>query len=222
MNLPATLFTSDWLWLFDLLFAGFLYRALKFADWRYLLDNQIMTNALVGLVIGAFVFWQFNAGIRPGFNFHILGATLFVLMFGWQIASATLTLVMLASFYRADTDWIALGINGLLMIAIPVLFTEWLLRFSQRNLPKNLFFYVLWNGFVCAGLAIVLNVATTTILLLLLSHYSWAEVQRHYLVAAPIIVLTEAFMTGMLITAFTVFQPEAVKSFSDAEYLDGK
>jgi uncharacterized membrane protein len=222
VNLPATLFTSDWLWLFDLLFAGFLYRALKFADWRYLLDNQIMTNALVGLVIGAFVFWQFNAGIRPGFNFHILGATLFVLMFGWQIASATLTLVMLASFYRADTDWIALGINGLLMIAIPVLFTEWLLRFSQRNLPKNLFFYVLWNGFVCAGLAIVLNVATTTILLLLLSHYSWAEVQRHYLVAAPIIVLTEAFMTGMLITAFTVFQPEAVKSFSDAEYLDGK
>ncbi|MDD2929479.1 MAG: energy-coupling factor ABC transporter permease, partial [Sideroxydans sp.] len=152
----------------------------------------------------------------------ILGATLFVLMFGWQIAVTSLTLVMMASFFRADADWVALGVNGLLMIAIPVLFTEWLLRFSRKNLPKNLFFYVLWNGFICAGLAIVLNVATTTLLLLLLSHYSWAEIQRHYLVAAPIIMLTEAFMTGMLITAFTVFQPEAVKNFSDAEYLDGK
>lgn len=222
MNLPATLFTSDWLWLFDLLFAVFLYRTLNKADWRKLLDNQIMTNALVGLVIGAFVFWQFNAGIRPGFNFHILGATLFVLMFGWQIATASLTLIMLASFFKTGADWVALGINGLLMIAIPVLFTEWLLRFSQRNLPKNLFFYVLWNGFLCAGLSIVLNVAATSVLLLLLSHYSWGEIEHHYLVAAPIIMLTEAFMTGMLITAFTVFQPEAVMNFSDAEYLDGK
>lgn len=222
MNLPATLFRADWLWLFNLLFAAFLYRALSAADWRKLLDNQTMTHALVGLVIGAFVFWQFNAGIRPGFNFHILGATLFVLMFGWQIAVATLTLVMLASFFKAGADWVALGINGLLMIAIPALFTEWLLRFSQQNLPKNLFFYVLWNGFICAGLAIVLNVAATSLLLLLLSQYSWAEIQRHYLIAAPIIMLTEAFMTGMLITAFTVFQPEAVASFSDAEYLDGK
>jgi uncharacterized membrane protein len=222
VNLPAALFTNDWLWLFDLLFAAFLYPAIKSADWRQLLDNQIMTNALVGLVIGAFVFWQFNAGIRPGFNFHILGATLFVLMFGWQIAVASLTLVMAASFFRADADWIAFGLNGLLMIAIPVLFTEWLLRFSQQNLPKNLFFYVLWNGFICAGLSIVLNVAATSLLLLLLSHYTWSEIQHHYLIAAPIIMLAEAFMTGMLITAFTVFQPEAVKNFSDAEYLDGK
>lgn len=222
MNLPATLLTSDWLWLFNLLFAYFLYRALNTAEWKSLLDNRIMTNAWVGLVIGAFIFWQFNAGIRPGFNFHILGATLFVLMFGWQLASATLTMVMLASFYRTGADWVALGVNGLLMIVIPVLFTEWLLRFSQRNLPKNLFFYVLWNGFVCGGLSIVLNVAATTLLLLLLSHYTWSEIKYHYLVAAPIIMLTEAFMTGMLITAFTVFQPEAVKNFSDAEYLDGK
>ncbi len=222
MNLPATLFGSNWLWLFDLLFATFIYLALSKADWRKLLDNQTMTNALVGLAIGAFVFWQFNAGIRPGFNFHILGATLFVLMFGWRIASAILTLIMLISFFEDGADFVALGINGLLMIAIPVLFTEWLLRFSQRNLPKNLFFYVLWNGFLCAGLAIVLNVTATTLLLLLLSHYTWPEVQHHYLIAAPIIMLTEAFMTGMLITAFTVFQPEAVESFSDAEYLDGK
>jgi uncharacterized membrane protein len=222
VNLPATLFNIEWLWLFDLLFAVFLYQALSKADWRKLLDNKTMTNALVGLVIGAFVFWQFNAGIRPGFNFHILGATLFVLMFGWRIAVATLTLIMLVSFFKAGSDWIALGINGLLMIAIPALFTEWLLRFSQQNLPKNLFFYVLWNGFICAGLSIVLNVAATTLLLLLLTHYTWAEVQHHYLIAAPIIMLTEAFMTGMLITSFTVFQPESVESFSDAEYLDGK
>ncbi|GAB4122860.1 MAG: hypothetical protein Fur0026_14810 [Sideroxydans sp.] len=222
MNLPAILIGSDWLWLANLGFGYALFRALRSAPWRQVLNNGQMVNALVALTIGAFMFWQFSAGIRPGFNFHILGSTLFVLLFGWQVATAAITLVMAATWFRMDLDWVALGLNGLLMIAIPVLFSEWLLRFSQRNLPKNLFLFVLWNGFVCAGLTILLNVVATTLLLLALSPYSWGEIQHHYLIAAPIILLTEAFMTGMLITAFTVFQPEAVLNFNDQEYLDGK
>jgi uncharacterized membrane protein len=125
------------LWLANLLFASFLYRALRTAPWHALLVNTVMVNALVALSIGAFVFWQLNAGFRPGFNFHILGATLFVLMFGWQVASASITLVMVASLFRGDTGWLALGLNGLMMISIPVLFSEGLLRFSRRYLPKN-------------------------------------------------------------------------------------
>ena len=222
MNLPAALIGSDWLWLANLGFIYFLLRAVRSAPWHTVLANRQMVNALVALTIGAFIFWQFNAGIRPGFNFHILGATLFVLLFGWQVAAAAITLVMAATWFRMELDWLALGLNGVLMIALPALFSEWLLRFSRRNLPKNLFLFVLWNGFVCAGLAVLLNVIATTLLLLALSHYTWDEIARHYLIFSPVIVLTEAFMTGMLITAFTVFQPEAVLNFSDAEYLDGK
>ncbi len=222
MNLPASLFTEDWLWLANAVFAFYLYRAIIGAPWRKLLDNGVMVNALVGLTIGAFVFWQFNAGFRPGFNFHVLGSTLFLLMFGWQIASVSITLVMIATWIRADTGLITLGVNGLLMIAIPVLFSDWLLRFSKRNLPKNLFLFVLLDGFVCAALGIMLNVLATTLLLVLSSHYTWIQIQHYYLVATPIIMLTEAFTTGMMITAFTVFQPQAVMSFSDEEYINGK
>jgi uncharacterized membrane protein len=222
VNLPASLFTEDWLWLTNFIFAFFLYRAVISAPWRKLLDNGIMVNALVGLLAGTFVFWQFNAGIRPGFNFHILGSTLFMLMFGWQIAAVSIMLVMLATWIRADAGLVTLGVNGLLMIAIPVLFSEWLLRFSKRNLPKNLFLFVLLNGFACGALGIMLNVLATTLLLLGLSHYTWGEIQHHYLVATPIIMLTEAFVTGMMITAFTVFQPQAVMNFSDEEYINGK
>lgn len=222
MNLPAQLFASDWLWLANFVFGLILYRAVRYAPWRSLLDNGIMVNALVGLLFGAFIFWQFNAGIRPGFNFHILGSTLFMLMFGWQIATVSITLVMLATWLRADIGLITLGINGLLMIVLPVLFSDWLLRFSKRYLPKNLFLFVLWNGFFCSMLSIVLNVIATTVLLLLLSHYTWGEIQHHYLVATPIIMLTEGFVTGMMITAFVVFQPQAVMNFNDEEYLAGK
>ena len=222
MNLPASLFASDWLWLGNLIFLVLLARALRFARWRELFANNIRFNALVGLLFGISVLWQLSAGIRPGFNFHLVGATLFLLMFGWPIALITLALVMLGTWIYADMDLITLGINGLLMLAIPMLFSEWLLRVSQRNLPKNLFLFVLLNGFACAGFAMMLMVAATTLVLLALSHYTWPEIQYHYLIPAPILIFAEAFATGAMITAFTVSQPEAVKNFSEKDYLTGK
>jgi uncharacterized membrane protein len=222
VNLPAQLFSSDLLWLADGIFAYILYRAATRAPWREVLNNATMVNALVGLTIGAFFFWQMNAGIRPGINFHILGSTLFMLMFGSHVATIAISVVMLATWLRADAALITLGLNGLLMISLPVIFSEWLLRFSKRNLPKNLFLFVLWNGFACGAFSIIMNVTATTLLLLLFTHYTWPQIQYHYLIPAPIITFAEAFTTGMLITAFTVFQPDAVMNFSDEEYINGK
>ena len=222
MNLPAQLFASDWLLLTNLLFSYFLFVAVRRAPWQTLLGNPSMINALVGLVFGVFLLWQFNAGIRPGFNFHILGSTLFVLMFGWQIATVVLSLVMLATWLRMGFNPASLGLNGLTMIALPVMFTHGLLRFSKRKLPKNLFLFVLLNGFACAAFGIVLIMLTTSVVLLGLSHYTWAQIQYHLLIPAPIIMFAEAFSTGMLTTAFTVSQPNAMMNFSEEEYLTGK
>jgi len=222
MNLPSQLFPNDWLWLSNLIFALLLGRAFWRADWRDLLGNATRINALVALTIGAFVFWQMNAGFRPGLNHHILGTTLFVLMFGWQVAIVAITAVMMATWVRMDMAFESIGINGLTMIIVPALFSEWVLHLSRRHLPKNLFLYVLGNGFLCSAIAILLTVLLGTALLLALGPYSWKMLQYSYLVAAPIIMLAEAFMTGVLITAFTVFQPQAVLNFSDEEYLVGK
>jgi uncharacterized membrane protein len=222
VNLTARLFSGEFLWLTNLVFAVFFYRSARLAPWRSFLDNAVMVNALVALVFGAFMLWQLNAGFRPGFHFHILGSTLFLLMFGRHIATVSIALVMFASWLRTDLEFVALGLNGLLMIVIPVMFSDWLLYFSKRYLPKNLFLFVLWNGFFCGGLSILLNTVVTTLLLLFLTDYSWTKIQHYYLVASPILMLTEAFVTGMMITAFTVFQPDAVMNFSDEEYINGK
>lgn len=222
MNLPAQLFPSDWLWLGNLIYAVLLVRTIWFAPWRDLLANAARTNALVALTMGAFFLWQLNAGFRPGFNHHILGATLFVLMFGWQIAIAAISLIMFATWIRMGITPVSLGINGLVMIAIPVFFSEWVLRVSRKRFPKNLFLYVLGNGFLCGGAAMLLTVAAATLLMVALTPHTWQSIQHNYLIAAPIIMLTEAFTTGMMITAFTVFKPEAVLNFSDEEYINGK
>lgn len=222
MNLPAQLFTHDSLWLANLLFFIVLLQAVKRVEWRELFDNGIRTNALIALLIFTPVFWHLNAGIRPGFNFHLIGSTLFLLMFGWPIALIALTLVMFGTWLHMGMNLASLGINGLTMLAVPILFGETLLRFSQRNLPKNFFIFVLLNGFACAGLATIMMIAATTILLLGFSHYTWSEIQYHYFIPAPIIIFAESFATGAFITAFTVSQPEAVKNFSVADYLTGK
>ena len=222
MNLPAQFFASDLLWLTNVIFALLAFRSAWYAPWRSLLDNSARINALVGLLLGTFVFWQLNAGVRPGFNFHLIGATLFVLMFGWRIALVALSLVMFTSWIRSDLSYVALGLNGLLMIAIPVLFSELIMRITRKYLPKNFFMFVLVNGFVCGALAMILVVAAATFLLTALSPYTWQEVQHNYLVATPIIVFAEAFTTGAFITAFTVAQPEAVFNFSEKDYLEGK
>ena len=108
------------------------------------------------------------------------------------------------------------------MLAVPMLFTETLLRISQRYLPKNFFLFVLLNGFFCAALATILMIAATSLALLGLTHYTWPQIQYHYLIPAQILVFAEAFATGAVITAFAVAQPEAVMNFSIDDYLTGK
>jgi uncharacterized membrane protein len=222
MNLPASLFTSDVLWLCNVGFAYALFRAFQYAPWRETWANSTRTNALVGLMFCTPVFWILNAGIHPGFNFHLIGSTLFLLMFGWPIGFIMLALIMLGVWIYTGQDLVTLGINGLLMLGVPMLFTEWVLRLTQRHWPKNFFLFVLWNGFACAAFATTLMMAVITLLLLVLSHYTWAEIQYHYFIPAPILIFAEAFATGAVITGFAVAQPEAVKNFSVEDYLTGK
>lgn len=222
MNLPAQLFANDWLLLANAAFALLLLRAARLAPWRALLNNTGTMNALIGLLFCTPVFWHLNAGIHAGFNFHLIGSTLFLLMFGWPVALIALTIVMLVTWLYSGMELITLGINGLLMLAVPMLFAEGLLRFARRNLPKNFFLFVLLNGFACAALATILMMAATSLVLLGLTHYTWPQIQYHYLIPAPILIFAESFATGAVLTAFTVSQPEAVVNFSVEDYLTGK
>lgn len=218
MNLPAQFFPGELLWLTNIFFIFLLGRACWFAPWRGLIDNAARVNALVGLTFAMLMLWQFSAGTRPGLYHHMLGATLFVLMFGWRIAFSILSLILLASMLRIHMDMNSFGINGLVMIAIPVLFSELALRMSQSYLPRNFFLFVLGNGFLCSAVAMTLTILAATLLLVIFSTYKWSFLQYSYLPAAPIIIYCEAFATGALITAFTVSQPDAVFNFDAATY----
>jgi uncharacterized membrane protein len=222
VNLTAHLFPPELLWLANAIFAVMLGKACWYAPWRSLLDNAARVNALVGLLFVTGVFWQLSAGVRPGFHHHLLGATLFLLMFGWRIALLALSLILLATWTYAKADMATLGVNGLVMIAVPVFFSEWVLRLSRRYLPKTFSYFTLWNGFFCAGLAMLMTILCASGLMVLFSQYTWASVQHNYLVAAPIIMFAESFATGAVVTGFVIGSPEAIFNFEVDEYLTGK
>lgn len=222
MNIPAQFFSRDWLALANILFGWLVFSAVRGADWKKTLVSFAHTNALVLLTLGAFAFWQLNAGVRPGHNFHVLGATLFTLIFGWRIGLLLLTGVMAATWAVKGLDWIALGMNGLLMLGGPILFTLMVLALARRYLPKNFFVFVLGNGFFCAGISTAIMSTTGGILLFLLSHYTWTQIEYFYLAAMPIMAFEEAILTGFVLTSFTVSLPEVVYHFSYEEYLAGK
>lgn len=222
MNLPAQLFPENLLWLANFLFAFVLGRAVWYAPWKKLLGNSTRVNAMVAVTLGTFFIWQMQAGIRPGLNHHLLGATLFVLLFGWEIAIFLMTLVLSATLWRAGLDFFALGLNGLLTIVLPVWFTQTVLRLSQQHLPKTFFLFVLGNGFLCGVLTMLLTVLSIAVTLAFFTHYSWDYLQHRYLAFTPAMIFGEGFVTGALMTAFTLFQPEAVYNFDEDSYMSGK
>ncbi|QEP44001.1 hypothetical protein D5085_13265 [Ectothiorhodospiraceae bacterium BW-2] len=221
MNLDANLFSMAVAIGGYLLYGAVLLASLFTAPWHKVrslenLNILLLSTALLSVV------WQLKIGLHPSLGFHLLGATLFTLMFGWQFALMALTLILLVTFGVSDMLWPALGWSGLISVIIPILFSYTLLKVAQSHLPHNFFIYVLLNGFLCGGLSLLLAVGSTASLLLLTESYSWEFLSTKYLPFLPMMMLVEGFFSGMLITSLVIFRPEWVSTFDDRRYLYGK
>lgn len=221
MNIPADLLSSSIYWLAHLIYGVLLVWALWTAPW-YKLREQENLHIFLAATVGLLFIWMLKAGIHPGMTFHLLGATLLMLMFGWQFALFSISLVLLAQAIYGNIDFFAYSLNILLMGALPILFSFWVLRLSRQYLPKHFFIYTLFNAFFCAALSMVLTIGTATLLLLCCSDYTLDELVRRYLSFAPMMIFAEGFFTGMLATALVLFRPEWIGSFDDRQYLNGK
>jgi len=221
MNFPATLFPESLYWGADLLYLLLMAWALYSAPW-HMLRNKENLNVLLGAAVALMVLWSLKAGIHPGMSFHLLGATLLMLMFGWQFALMALTLVLFGQGLYGNIEWFSFSLNALLMAAGPVLFSFTVYRLSQYYLPKQFFVYTLFNAYFCGALTMALLVATSSTLLYCCGGYSWDDIYHRYLPFAPMMIFAEAFFTGMLATSMVLFRPEWIGSFDDRRYLKGK
>jgi len=197
-----------------------IYHNARAADWKRLNAPGAFSAWCFSIIVLPML-WRFSVPVDGGgAALHLAGMPIFVLMFGRRLAMTGISLSVLAYTLVFDGAWANIGINLILLAIVPAYCGDAVMRATERFLPHHLFVYLLGNGFfgsllmrVTAGLMSLgayqslaatapLGIDTVAYMLLL----SWGE----------------AFLTGFLLTIFTVYRPEWVLTFDDKVYLAGK
>lgn len=221
MNLPDHLLPSPWLWAGHALFALVLLWAIRSAAWSRLKDSAQL-NVWLGACVALMVLWSVKTGIKPGLNFHLLGATAFALMFGPQLAIIGLAIVLAAVTLNGMGGWDAFSLNALVMDVLPVLTSYGVYRLVDGKLPNHLFVYIFANAFLGAALAMGVTGVAATLLLELSGAYPADYLYREYLPYFILMGWSEAMSTGMAMTLMVIYRPHWVCSFDDSRYLKNK
>jgi uncharacterized membrane protein len=219
MDIPADLLPVSSLWLGAFLYVILLAIAGITAPWVKILDKE-GSNIFFGAVAVVAVVWVLRAGIEPGHNYHLLGATALFLMFGWQFALVAVSLVLLITTWQGPAGWETFAVNALVMGAVPVLASLVMLYVCQRWLPHNFFIYIFINAFLAGALSMLLcGIAASAVLALTVADSTPAG---SYLQVIPLLMFGEAFLNGMVMILLVAYKPRWVATFHDHWYLDGK
>lgn len=196
-----------------------LYGELRNAQWKRLSQPGAF-SAWCFAVIALPLLWGFNVPVAQGLTLHLFGVPIFIWMFGRRLAMAGVALSVVAYTGMHAGLWGNLGINLLLLALVPAYCGDAVMRATGRFLPKNIFIYLLGNGFfgTLAVLAVSGLMAMGTHVALIAGLPLQADAVAYMLLLA----WGEAFLTGLLLTIFTVYRPEWVLTFDDEVYLESR
>lgn len=221
MNIPDSLLADGWYWLAWAVWVVVMIFGARQTPWNDL-KSPLRGNVWLGMIVFMILVWSLKAGVRPGLDFHFLGAMLFTLCFGPWLGFFGLMLVLAGVTLNGAAGWFAFALNSLLMGGVGVLFSHAVFRLSQRLLPPQLFVYVFVNGFFGAGLAILAVGICATFLLAVAGAYSVDYLLAEYLPYYLLLGFSEAWLTGMMITLFVIYRPAWIATFDDVRYLTKK
>jgi uncharacterized membrane protein len=218
MNLLSAHIPALWLWIFWLGSLGLALLMARRAAWPMLLDRANL-NIFLGATVAVLGLWLIKAGIKPGLNFHLLGATALTLMFRPLFALLALGLIT-AAISLWQGQYAAFAANWLLMGALPVGVSWAIFRLVDARLPNHLFIYIFLNAFFGAAIAILAVGLASTAFIALSGAYTLDYLLEEYLPYYLLMAWGEAFATGMMVTLMVVWRPEWVATFDDRRYLN--
>lgn len=218
MNLPASLFSSTWLWVAFVLALPVLYQVVLKAPWKRL-ANGSQLNLLLGFVVGLTLAWSLKAGVKPGLNLHMLGAMAVTLTLGPRLAVVALALALTGVTLNGAIEWQAWPLNFILMAVIPVMLAHAIQRLVEEWLPAHFFVFIFVIGFAGAALTIMLQGVIASLTMVLAGAYSAEFLVGEYLPYFLLLGFAEGWLSGALVTLMVVYRPEWVVAFDDRRYL---
>lgn len=197
--------------------------ALAWAAWRgpwlELFSDLRRQHLLFGTVVALFLLWMVRRDFDSGVSFHFIGMTAVTLLLGWPLAILGGCVAQIGLVILGRQDLAAVGLNGALLVLLPVLVTESCALWVERYQPRNLFVYIFCCGFFPAALtALVCTLVGLGVLWVdgLFPMPPWLEDFAGYL---WLVMFPEAFINGTAITALVVFCPDWLETFNRSRYL---
>ena len=195
--------------------------ALFRAPWKGLSEKSERQHVFFALVLFYSVFWHLNVEVRSELEFHLLGVTTAVLLFGWQLAVIAGCLASLVSLL-AGADWQLLGVEMLFSVVIPASVIVVIHRLISRLPGINLFAYILGIGFFGSMVA-VLGICLSGLgyFALLASEPAWLALKDYYYVLL-LMMFPEGFINGATVAMLAAFRPDLLKTLDEDRLIDGQ
>ena len=221
MNLPASLFSSNWHGLAGLICVLVLVWVVRHAPWKRLTDNS-QRNLIFGFAVALALLWSMKAGVQPGLSLHLIGAMAACLTMGPALALVSLALALTGITLNGATEWAAWPINFVLMAVVPVSCARLLQRLVEQYLPAHFFVFIFIVAFAGAALTAVFQGVVASGVLVAAGAYSLEFLLSDYLPYFILLGFSEAWISGAVVTLLVVYKPEWVIAFDDKRYLIGK
>jgi uncharacterized membrane protein len=189
------------------------------APWVELFTDRRRQHLLFGTIFALFALWLVRRDFDTGVSYHFIGMTAVTLLLDWPLAIVGGLVAQVGLVVLGRQDLAAMGVNGLLLIGLPVLVTEGVAILVERAQPKNLFVYIFCSGFFAAALATLLCLLASLGWLWLDGIFVMPEWLSDFIGYLWLIIFPEAFINGMVISALVVFCPEWLETFNRTRYL---
>lgn len=210
---PSTL-TVGWL-----LYVPVLLWAIARAPWVELFSDSRRQHLLFGTVFALFLLWLVRRDFDTGVSYHFIGMTAVTLLLDWPLAIVGGLVAQIGLVLLGRQDLAAMGVNGALLILLPVLVTEGCALLVERAQPRNPFVYIFCSGFFAAALSALLCLLLALGVLWFDERFALPEWLEDFVGYLWLIIFPEAFINGMVISALVVFCPEWLETFNRTRYL---
>ncbi len=218
MNLSADGLGLPWLVGSLFIWAGLMVWAFRTAPWYKVQDDKGAQHVLLGAAVVVLLVWQFGASLGGGITFHFLLMTTVTLMFGPQFALMAMSLALIGVTFESGLGALSFGINAVLMGVVPIFITWWMARWAFYKLDRNIFVFIFFNAFLSAAIGVVTSLGLAAVVLYAADVYTAEVLKQSFVPFIPLMATPEGFLNGMLMTAFILFKPHWVTSFSDRDY----
>ena len=196
--------------------AGLLALALVQNPFRRLQDGTLQ-HVWLGVIVAITVLWACNAWFDDGPVIHLLGATLMVTLFDWQLALIGVAATTALAAVVLDASWLTVSITYLLFGALPVGISTLLERASHAWLPRNLFTFIIGHGFIVAAIAVAAACGAMVLLEIGLAGRPIA-IPAAFMHGSLLLSGGEALFTGLLTILIAVYKPAWITTYDVRRY----